>query len=97
MVSAYRPNGQTQIKYPDLVKRVKYPRTPIRARPTSLLGGLRPALTLRHKVTVRGRREPRPTTTWVEPPAPSAPNSEQYHRQCNSVKYIVYARDHFPK
>ena len=40
MVSAYRPNGQTQIKYQDLVKRVKYPRTPTRARPTSHLGGL---------------------------------------------------------
>ena len=40
MVSAYRPNGQTQIKYQDLVKRVKYPRTPTRARPTSYLGGL---------------------------------------------------------
>ena len=40
MVSAYRPNGQTQIKYQDLVKRVKCPRTPTRARPTSYLGGL---------------------------------------------------------
>ena len=40
MASAYRPNGQTQIKYQDLVKRVKYSRTPTRARPTSHLGGL---------------------------------------------------------
>ena len=40
MVSAYRPNGQTQIKYQDLVKLVKYSRTPTRARPTSHLGGL---------------------------------------------------------
>ena len=40
MVSAYRPNGQTQIKYQDLVKGVKYPQTSTRARPTSHLGGL---------------------------------------------------------
>ena len=39
-VSAYKVNDPTQIKYQDLVKRVKYPRTPTRARPTSLLGGL---------------------------------------------------------
>ena len=39
-----------------------------------------PALSLRHKVTVGGRREPRPTSTGMEPPAPSAPISEQYHR-----------------
>src|SRR3954462_6865303 len=56
-----------------------------------------PALSLRQKVTVGGRREPRPTTTWVVPPAPSGPISKQYHKLCNSVKYIVYARDHLPK
>ena len=33
-----------------------------------------PALSLRHKVTVGGRRELGLTTTWMEPPAPSAPN-----------------------
>ena len=39
-VGAYKVNDPTQIKYQDLVKHVKYPRTLTRARPTSLLGGL---------------------------------------------------------
>src|SRR4051812_44985368 len=39
-VSAYKVNDPTQIKYQDLVKRVKYPRTPNRARPTSHPGSL---------------------------------------------------------
>ena len=43
-------------------------------------GWSQPALSLRHKVTVGGRREPRPTSTGMEPPAPLAPISEQYHR-----------------
>ena len=56
-----------------------------------------PTLSLRHKVTVEGRWEPRPTSTGMEPPAPSTPISEQYHKKCNSIKYITYARDHLPK
>ena len=35
-----------------------------------------PALSLHHKVTVGGRREPRPTTTGMEPPVLSAPTPE---------------------
>ena len=35
-----------------------------------------PALSLRHKVTVGDRREPRPTSTRMEPPVLSAPISE---------------------
>ena len=34
-----------------------------------------PALSLRHKVTVGGRQEPRPTSTGVEPPILSPPSS----------------------
>ena len=33
-----------------------------------------PALSLRHKVTFGGLRELMPTSTGMEPPAPSAPN-----------------------
>ena len=43
-------------------------------------GWSQPALSLRHKVTVGGRQEPRLTSTGMEPPAPSAPISEQYHK-----------------
>ena len=67
MVSVYRPNGQTQIKYQDLVKRVKYPRTLTRARPTSLLGGLnlpcRSASKIHSRVLLRA--DPTLVTTCV--------------------------------
>ena len=67
MVSAYRPNGQTQIKYQDLVKRVKYLRTPTRARPTSLLGGLnlpcRSATKIHSRVLLRA--DPTLVTTGI--------------------------------
>src|SRR3954466_16278727 len=35
-----------------------------------------PALSLCLKVTVGGRREPRPTSTGMEPPAPSTPDED---------------------
>ena len=64
-----------------------------------------PALSLCLKVTVEGHREPRPTTTWVEPPAPSTPNIEITcgystslpdfsHLVYSMYKCIVYTRDH---
>ena len=65
-----------------------------------------PALSFCLKVTVGGRRELRPTTTWMEPPAPSAPTSESLAGTLradptlitiNSMYVcIVYARYHLP-
>ena len=67
MVSAYRPNGQTQIKYQELIKRVMYPRTPTRAKPTSHLGGLNLPCRSAKKIHLRVllRADPTLVTTGV--------------------------------
>ena len=66
-----------------------------------------PALSLRHKVTVGGRQEPRPTSTGMEPPVLSAPSPESLAGTQRAdptlvttcvmyIMYIVYTRDHRP-
>ena len=64
-------------------------------------------MSLRLKVTVEGRREPRPTSTGMEPPVLSAPSSESLAGTQRAdptlvttrvmyIKYIVHTRDHLP-
>ena len=75
-VSAYKVNDPTQIKYQDLVKRVIYEVITDADQGQAHLSPRwsQPALSLCHKVTIGGRREARPTSTGMEPPAPSAPS-----------------------
>ena len=91
MVSAYRINGQTQIKYQDLVKCVilETPRTPTRARPTSLLGALNLPCRSAIKIHLEGCRDK----------GPFSPQSVNHSRVLlradptliiTCVKYIVY-------
>ena len=66
------------MKYQDLVKRVILKITTDADQGQAHLSPRwsQPALSLRHKVTVGGCREPRPTSTRMEPPVLPAPTSE---------------------